>query len=78
MFYSLFLFNSCLENCRKGRGVFMHVSQKKLFLWKFQKNSAKLKICMPLYIKVWMKERNRCTDAKDQKLCESKQHCRSV
>ena len=49
----------------------MHISQKtdtknmRYGLWKFKKNSAKLKISMPVHIRNWMTERKRYTDAKD-------------
>ena len=46
----------------------MHISQKtntKNILWKFKKNSAKLKLSMPVHIRNWMTERKRYTDAKD-------------
>ena len=45
----------------------MHISQKTNTknIDKFQKNSAKLKISMPVHIRNWMTERKRYTDAKD-------------
>ena len=48
----------------------MHISQKtdtknRDMDMEIKKNSAKLKLSMPVHIRNWITERNRYTDAKD-------------